>query len=96
MELAREVHRPLLVLALFLRTRTRVFINTNICQLTSAASFPSSHLSMRFLEGCVEVVCFVIRLVSLCRQDRRESARRNESKRDSTTVSIADTDVHRT
>ena len=70
MELAREVHRPLLVLALFLRTRTRVFFNANICQLTSAASFPSSDLSMRFLEGCAEVVCFVFRLVSLCRQHR--------------------------
>ena len=70
MELARQDHRPLLVLALFLRTRTRVFFNANICQLTSAASFPSSHLSMRFLEGCAEVVCFVVRLVSFCRQRR--------------------------
>ena len=55
---------------LFRRTRTRVFFNANICQLPSAASFRSSHLSVRFLEGSAEVVCFVIRLVSLCRQHR--------------------------
>ena len=65
------------------------------CSSMRLFPFPSSHLSLRFLEGSAEVVCFVFRLVSLWTTSR-ESARSNERKRDKTNVSIADTDVHRT